>query len=162
MLDETDLRILGLLERDARMSNAALAAAVGLTASSVFERVKKLEKRGVIKGYVAVVDPVAVGLPITAFIRAAIGASKEAGYADSKNSVDRVCLEEPGILECHHVAGEDCYILKVRVESPRELERLIERIRSDTAVQRSVTSIVLSTAKEGSAVAPARAEESAV
>ncbi len=162
MLDEIDLRILELLERDARLSNAALAAAVGLSASSVFERVKKLERQGVIKGHVAVVDPVAVGKPITAFIRAAIGASKEAGYADSKNNVSRVCLEEPGILECHHVAGEDCYILKVRVAGPRELERLIERLRSDTDAQRSVTSIVLSTVKEGSAIAPARTEDSAV
>lgn len=158
MLDEIDLKILGLLERDARLSNAALAAAVGLTASSVFERVKKLEKRGVIQGYVAVVDPAAVGRPITAFIRFMIGTTKEGDYTESKGGFDRICLEEPEILECHHVAGEDCYILKVRVASPRELERLIERLRNDTGVQRSTTSIVLSTVKEGSAVVPMSTE----
>jgi Lrp/AsnC family leucine-responsive transcriptional regulator len=152
MLDGTDMKILGLLERDARMSNGALAEAVGLTASSVYERVKKLEKRGVIKGYVAVVDPAAVGKPIAAFIRISIGASKQAGYHDSKNSVSRICLEEPEILECHHVAGEDCYVLKVRVSDPPKLERLIERIRSDNEIQRSVTSIVLSTVKESSSI----------
>ena len=155
MLDEIDLKILALLEKDARMSNNALAEAVGLTASSVHERVKKMEKRGVIKGYVAVVDPTAVGRPITAFIRITMGGSRDSGYHYAKQAVDEICRRSPDILECHHVAGEDCYILKVRTGSPESLENLLELVRSDNEVQRSVTSIVLSTPKETTAVVPA-------
>ncbi len=155
MLDSVDLRILSLLEKDARLSNAALAEAVGLTASSVHERVKKLETHGAIKGYVAIVDPAAVGKRITAFIRLTVGSSRGAGYQDARQGVDGICRDDADILECHHVAGEDCYILKVRTDSPQGLERLLERIRSDSDVQRSVTAIVLSTAKETMAVVPA-------
>ena len=156
-LDDVDLKILSMLEKDARLSNAALAEAVGLTASSVHERVKKLENRGVIKGYVAVVDPAAVGRQITAFIRLTVGTSRGAGYHDARQGVAGICHERSEILECHHVAGEDCYILKVRTGSPQELEQLLEVIRSDNDVQRSVTAIVLSTAKETTAVVPAPA-----
>ena len=79
MLDPIDLKILALLEKDARLSNQAIGEAVGLTSSSVFERVKKLEKKGVIRGYTAMIDPAAVGRPITAFIRLMIGSSRTGG-----------------------------------------------------------------------------------
>jgi len=150
MLDATDMKILSLLEKDARLSNQALGEAVGLTSSSVFERVKKLEKKGVIRGYAALVDPAAVGRPITAFIRLMVGSARAPhGVADD-------CRAETEILECHHVAGEDCYILKVRTDSPQGLERLVERLRMETDVQRSVTAIVFSTAKESLAVVPSQ------
>jgi Lrp/AsnC family leucine-responsive transcriptional regulator len=150
MLDPVDLKILALLEKDARLSNQAIGEAVGLTSSSVFERVKKLEKKGVIRGYAAVIDPAAVGRPITAFIRLMVGAQRGA------RSVADMCRGEPEVMECHHVAGEDCYILKVRTDSPQGLEKLLERLRSDSEVQRSVTAIVFSTAKESAAVVPAQ------
>jgi Lrp/AsnC family leucine-responsive transcriptional regulator len=67
----------------------------------------------------------------------------------------QVCLAEPDVLECHGVAGEDCYVLKVRVASPKELEKLIEKIRCHSNVSASTTNIVLSTFKEGSLVIPA-------
>lgn len=148
MMDPTDLKILALLEKDARMSNQAIGEAVGLTSSSVFERVKKLEKKGVIRGYSAVVDPVAVGRPIAAFIRLVVGASR------GLRTVADICRGEPEIQECHHVAGEDCYILKVRTGTPQGLERLVERLRNESEVQRSVTAIVFSTVKESTAVVP--------
>ncbi len=150
MLDPIDMKILGLLEKDARLSNQAIGEAVGLTASSVFERVKKLEKKGVIRGYTALIDPAAVGRPIAAFIRLMVGSAR------GPSSVADICRAEPEILECHHVAGEDCYILKVRAESPQGLERLVERLRRESEVQRSVTAIVFSTAKESTAVVPAQ------
>jgi Lrp/AsnC family leucine-responsive transcriptional regulator len=156
MIDEVDQKILMLLQQDARLSNAAIAAGVGLTASTVHERVKKLEKRGVIKGYTAVVDAEALGKPIVAFIRITLGVSTES-YLALKQSVTEVCLAEPDVLECHGVAGEDCYILKVRAATPKDLERLIERIRCQAAVSRSITSIVLSTFKESSMVIPVSA-----
>ena len=153
MIDDIDRQILRRLQEDARLSNAALAQEVGLTVSTVHERVKKLEKKGIIKGYVAVVDAEAVGKPITAFIRLSVGTASES-YLESKTSVMNVCLAEPDILECHGVAGEDCYLLKVRTASPKALEKLIERIRCKAPVARSVTSIVLTTFKENSMITP--------
>src|SRR5688572_22179811 len=120
MIDEIDRQIIALLQEDARLSNAALADKVGLTSSTVHERVKKLERKGVIKGYMAVVDPALLGKTITAFIRLTVGVTAQ-GYLESKNGVMEVCLSEPDILECHGVAGEDCYILKARVANPQEL-----------------------------------------
>jgi Lrp/AsnC family leucine-responsive transcriptional regulator len=153
MNDDIDCQILTLLQENGRLSNAALAEQVGLTVSTVHERVKKLEKKGLIKGYVAVVDAEGVGKPITAFIRLLVGTTSE-GYVESKQSVMKACLAEPDVLECHGVAGEDCYILKVVAASPTDLEKLVERIRSKAPVSRSVTSIVLSTFKESSLIYP--------
>ncbi len=157
MIDEIDQKILMLLQEDARQSNAALAEKVGLTASTVHERVKKLERKGIIKGYVAVVNPEPLGKPITAFIRLSVG-TMPGNYVESKNSVIDICRSEPDVLEGHGVAGEDCYVLKVRVTSPRALEQLIEKIRCEANVVSSTTSIVLSTFKEGSLVMPAALE----
>ena len=153
MLDEIDRKIVELLQKDARLSNAAIAERVGLTSSTVYDRVKKLERKGVIKGYVAVVDAEQLGKPITAFVRLSVGASS-GSYVDSKNSVMEVCQAEPDVLEGHGVAGEDCYILKVRAASPRDLETLIEHIRMSSLVSRSTTNVVLSTFKESTMVVP--------
>jgi Lrp/AsnC family transcriptional regulator, leucine-responsive regulatory protein len=153
MIDEIDRQIITLLQEDARLSNAALADRVGLTSSTVHERVKKMERKGIIKGYMAVVDPALLGKTITAFIRLTVGVTTQ-GYIESKNGIMEVCLSEPDILECHGVAGEDCYILKARVANPQELERLIERIRMKSQVARTITSIVLSTFKETTAIEP--------
>jgi Lrp/AsnC family leucine-responsive transcriptional regulator len=150
MLDPIDLKILAMLEKDARLSNQAIGEEVGLTSSSVFERVKKLEKKGVIRGYTAVIDPAVVGRPITAFIRLMVGAQR------GTRTVAEACRGEPEVLECHHVAGEDCYILKARTDTPQGLERLVERLRAESEVQRSVTAIVFSTAKESTAVVPSQ------
>lgn len=153
MIDEIDRQIILLIQENARLSNSALAKAVGLTTSSVYERIKKLEKKKIIKGYTTVVDADALGKPIIAFIRLIVGAAAE-GYIESKNSLVDICQAEPDVLECHNVAGEDCYILKVRVAGPRDLEALIERIRSQVQISRSITHIVLSTLKESSKVIP--------
>ncbi|MBN2102600.1 Lrp/AsnC family transcriptional regulator [bacterium] len=153
MIDKIDSQIIALLQTDARLSNAALAEKVGLTTSTVHERVKKLEKKGIIRGYVAVVNAEALGKPIIAFIRLSVG-SVSADYLESKNSVLSICQDEPDVLECHTVAGEDCYILKVRATSPAHLENLIERIRCNARVSRTTTNIVLSTLKETTRVMP--------
>jgi Lrp/AsnC family leucine-responsive transcriptional regulator len=154
MIDEVDRQILTLLQQDARMSNAAIAEKVGSTSSTVYDRVKKMERKGIIKGYVAIVDHELVNKPITAFIRLSVGASA-ANYLDSKDRIRNICEADPDVLECHGVAGEDCYVLKARASSPHELEKLIETIRSNANVSRSTTSIVLSTMKETTAVVPA-------
>ena len=157
MIDQIDRQIVSLLQTDARLSNTALAEKVGLTTSTVHERVKKLEKKGIIKGYVAVVDAEALGKPIMAFIRLTVG-SASTDYLESKNSVVSICQAEPDVLECHAVAGEDCYILKVRAPSPGDLEKLIERIRCNAQVSRTTTSIVLSTPKETTQVMPVKGD----
>lgn len=155
MIDEIDRQIVMLLQDDARLSNSALAEAVGLTISTVHERVKKLEKKGIIKGYVAIVDAEALGKPIMAFIRLVVAATS-GNYLESKDSIMSVCLAEPDVLEFHNVAGEDCFILKVRAASPKALEKLIERIRghAHAHISSSITTIVLSTFKDSSKIVP--------
>ena len=148
MIDEIDARILDLLQMDGRLSNAAIAEQVGLTTSTVFERIKKLEKKEIIQRYVAVVDPQKLGKPITAFVRLVIGTAPGEDYAACKQDFVAKCQAEPDILECHSVAGEECYLLKVRVASTGDLEKLLERLRTYTLVAKSTSSIVMSTFKE--------------
>jgi Lrp/AsnC family transcriptional regulator, leucine-responsive regulatory protein len=154
MIDATDRKILDLLQTDGRMSNAEMAEAVGLTVSSVHERVKKLERKGIIKGYVAVVDPDKLGKSVLAFVRLTVPSHEAA-----KEGIQSLCSNEIDILECHNVAGEDCFILKVRAAGPKQLEKLLSSIRGNADAGRSVTNIVLSTYKESSRVTPAPAEE---
>jgi Lrp/AsnC family leucine-responsive transcriptional regulator len=142
VLDEIDRKILDLLQRDARMTNAAIAAQVGLTAPSVFERIRKLEQRGVIRGYKAILDAAAVGRQLTAFTRLTVT------YDDRYTAGVEAISRDPDVLECYHVAGEDCLIVKTKVASPADLEGLLKRIRSRITVQRSVTMIALAVIKE--------------
>lgn len=156
MLDKIDLQIVLLLQENSKLSNAALSEKLGLKASTVYERVRKLEKKGVIKGYVALVDAEAIGKPILAFVRLMVGAT--ADFSKSKQTIGEICSREPDVLECHALAGEDDYLLKVRSANTKELEVLIGRIRSNTNVSTSVTTIVLSSFKETQKLAPADSE----
>lgn len=142
-MDTTDLKILQLLQQNARMTNAEIAAEVQLTASSVYERVRKLQDQGVIRRFTIEVDPAALGKPLTAFIRLTVA------YDDRQAAGVAALRGDPDVLECYSVAGEDCYILKTRVGSPGELEALIYRLRARFTVLRSVTMIALSAIKEG-------------
>ena len=154
MVDEIDRKILDLLQSNAKLSNAELAESVGLTMSSVHERVKKLERKGVIKGYVAVVDAEKIGKPLLAFTRLTVN-----NHEGPLVSVRELCEKEPDILECHNVAGEDCYIIKLRAAGPKELERLLVAIKGSAESGRSVTNIVLSSVKESHKVNPAPEEQ---
>ncbi len=137
------------------MTNAQVAEAVGLTAPSVFERVRKLEQRGVIRGYTIRVDPAALDRTLTAFVRLTVA------YDEKHPRAAQVLRDDPDVLECYSVAGEDCYILKTRVDSPAALEALINRIRGQMTVQRSVTMIALSAIKEGGPLSAGRPEAEA-
>jgi Lrp/AsnC family leucine-responsive transcriptional regulator len=141
-LDDIDRKILDLLQRDARLTNAAIGAAVGLTAPSVFERIRKLEARGVIRGYTAQVDPAALGKSLTAFIRLT------AGYDEKHDPGMLAISRDPDVLEIYNVAGEDCFLIKTVVASPDQLQALINRIRTQITVLRSVTMIVMTALKE--------------
>lgn len=152
MLDKTDRKIIEILQEDSRLSNAALAEKVGLKASTLYERVKKLERNGYIKGYQALVDPELLGKPILAFVKLVVGFTPD--FSKSKLTISEVCNREPDVLECHSLAGEDDYLLKVRVANTKELEKLIGRIRSQADVSNSVSTIVLSSFKDISTITP--------
>jgi Lrp/AsnC family leucine-responsive transcriptional regulator len=148
-LDRIDHHILSLLRTDGRMSHAAIAKQVGLSGPAVHERVRKLELSGVIAGYTAVIDPERVGLPHVAFCQVTLAGGNE--FAMDEPIVARIC-EEPGVLEFHRVAGEDCYLVKIRTSTSKELEQVLRRIRSIRGVDRTRTTIVLSTEHEQASV----------
>jgi Lrp/AsnC family leucine-responsive transcriptional regulator len=136
-----DLQILRLLAADGRMSYTDLGKATGLSTSAVHQRVRRLEKRGVIKGYAAVLDTDALGLPLTAFI--SIKPTDPSAPDDAPERLAGV----PEIEACHSVAGDENYILKVRVSTPGEIETLLATIRAKASVS-TRTTIVLSTPYE--------------
>lgn len=140
-MEEIDRKILSLLSRDGRMSFTDLARETGLSVSATHQRVRRLERRGVIKGYSAVIDPADAGLPLTAFV-----SIKPFDPAAPDDAPDRLS-HLSAIEACHSVAGEESYILKVRVASPVGLERLLHEIRTAANVS-TRTTIVLSTAYE--------------
>jgi Lrp/AsnC family leucine-responsive transcriptional regulator len=142
VLDERDLAIVAALQEDARATYADVGARVGLSASAVHDRVRKLERQGVVRGYRAVIDPEAIGLFVTALI--------EASPLDPKQPDD---LPErvrafPEVEDCLSVAGEANYVLKVRTKTTGELEDLIRRLRENGGVT-TKTTIALSIPFEG-------------
>ncbi len=136
--------IISMLARDGRMSFTELAKVTGLSVSAAQQRVRRLEQRGVIKGYAALVDPDQAGLPLTAFI-----SIKPFDAAAADDAPERLA-HLPAIEACHSVAGEESYILKVRVASPVALEDLLQQIRAAANVS-TRTTIVLSTPFENRA-----------
>lgn len=142
-LDDIDRRILALLQGDGRASYSALAAEVGLAVSSAKERVRKLQDRGIIDGFRAILSPAALGLDLLAYVFV--------GWTDPDTEepfLARVA-DEPAILECHHVTGSWNYLLKVRTRTTRDLESFLGGIvKRVPGVQRTETLIVLSSRKE--------------
>ena len=142
MLDAKDLEIVGALQDDARATYADVAARVGMSASAVHDRVRKLERSGVVRRYSAVVDPEALGLFVTALI-----AASPLDPSQPDDLPQRV-REFPEVEDCYSVAGEANYILKVRTTTTGALEDLIRRIREKGNVQ-TRTTIALSIPFEG-------------
>jgi Lrp/AsnC family leucine-responsive transcriptional regulator len=143
-VEEIDRQILVLLAEDGRMSFTDLARETGLSVSAVHQRVRRLQKRGVIRGFSAQLDPDEIGLPMTAFI-----SIKPIDPAAPDDAPERLA-HLTAIEACHSVAGEENYILKVRVSSPSALEELLQQIRSSAHVN-TRTTVVLSTPYEGRA-----------
>ena len=141
-MEETDRAILSALAGDGRLSYTDLAEKVGLSVSAAHQRVRRLEQRGVIKGYAARVDYEAIGLPMTAFV--AIRPLDSAAPDDAPQRLAGL----PEVESCYSVAGEDFYLLLVRVRSPGDLERLLQEIRTKANVT-TRTTVVLSTPYEG-------------
>jgi Lrp/AsnC family leucine-responsive transcriptional regulator len=142
-LDDCDLSILTLLQRNARISNAEIARQVGLAASAVFQRVRKLEEQGVISGYHALLDPHALGENLVAFV---LVRTSEGARADA-TARQLSAIEE--VAEVHRVVGDDCFFLKVRVADTDALGTLLDaKIRRLPTVSSTRTTIVLSTTKD--------------
>jgi Lrp/AsnC family leucine-responsive transcriptional regulator len=133
MLDARDLDIVAALQDDARATYADVGGRVGLSASAVHDRVRKLEQQGVIRGYSAVVDPESLGLFVTALI-----AASPLDPRQPDDLPERVA-EFPEVEDCLSVAGETNYVLKVRTRTTAELEELIRRLREKASVATRTT-----------------------
>ena len=144
-LDSIDIRILDILQRDGRASHSAIAEEVGLTQPSVHERVKKLEQRRVIKGYTALLNPEAFGLGVLAFISVRFSGYKTKDVASALD-------ELPHVMEAHHVAGEDCLLVKVRCRAPADLEQVLDKIWNSGPISGTKTTITVTSYKETSAI----------
>jgi Lrp/AsnC family leucine-responsive transcriptional regulator len=143
MLDEIDSEILKILQNSARTSNAEIARHLGMAPSAILERIRKLEARGVIAGYETRVDPKALDLELLAFVF--VRASELLGELPTGKALSEI----PEVLEVHHVAGEDCYLAKVRAQGTDHLGRLLRnRFGSIPTVTSTRTTIVLGTVKE--------------
>ena len=142
-LDDVDLKILTLLQPNSYLSNLELAKKVGMAPSAVLERVKKLEQRGIITGYPTRINPEALNLNLLAFIF--IKSSEGPGNV----TVAKQLAKFPEILELHHIAGEDCYIAKVRAKDPLSLVQFMrEKFSKVKGIINTKTTIVLQTVKE--------------
>lgn len=143
LLDATDLQILDILQQGARTNNADIARQVGMAPSAVLERVRKLEKRGVIQGYAARLEPSCLGLGLLAFVLVRTQESM------SEMSTGLALANVVGVQEVHHVAGEDCYLIKVRAANPEALGLLLRQDLGNIPTVISTRSIiVLETVKE--------------
>jgi len=140
-VEETDRQILLLLAEDGRMSFTDLAKATGLSVSAVHQRVRRLQQRGVLQSFTTVIHPEEVGLPVTAFV-----SIKPIDPSAPDDAPERL-RGLRAIEACHSVAGDESYILKVRVAGPAELETLLQEIRAAAGVS-TRTTVVLSTPYE--------------
>jgi Lrp/AsnC family leucine-responsive transcriptional regulator len=144
MIGDIDIKILNIIQNDARISNAEIARQVGLAPSAVLERVRKLEERGVIQGYAAEIDANQVGYGLTAFVFVRTSFCGTIGEA---------LAEIPEVLEVHDVAGEDCYLLKVRAKNTDELGQFFrEKLKMLPEIISTRTTVVLQTIKETTAL----------
>src|SRR5215467_5154381 len=150
MLDDIDLKILDLLLQDGRIAHTAIGKETELSGPSVYARIQRMEREGIIKGYTALLAPEKVERGLAAFVRV----RTQTPEYDS-GLFERFVQEEEQILECHDVDGEDCYILKVRTASTQSLQKLLMTIRSFPGITRTVTTIALETLKEEGTVRPA-------
>ncbi len=145
IFDEIDEKILNALTKDARTSNAELARQIGMAPSAILERVRKLEERGVVEGYAPRINPRALGLRLLAFVFVrtdeGVGALTTASHL----------AKAPEVQEVHHVAGEDCLLVKLRARDTDDLSRILKEVFGPMKSIRSTrTTIVLETIKETS------------
>lgn len=144
--DSIDEQILTMMQENGRVAQAEMARAVGLAPSAVLERMRKLESKGVVRGFTAVLDPRAVDLGQLAFV-----AVRVSGTGEQEENAGARLAAVAEVLEVHHVAGEDCYLLKVRTRDAQHLGTLLrQRLGRIPGVVSTRTTVVLETVKETS------------
>lgn len=141
-IDRIDARIIEILQADGRRPYAEIGAEVGISGPSAHERVKKLEARGIIRGYGALLDPAAVGYGIVAFT----WVTQAPGTVATDLTDD--FAEIPELEECHHITGEADYLVKIRARDTRDLERILHLVQSTRHVFSTETDVVFSTSFE--------------
>lgn len=142
-IDGIDVKILNIIQDNGRVSNAEIARKVLLAPSAVLERVRKLEESGAIRGYCALLDPKALGQKMLAFI------AVQSAELPGEDRIARSLARMPEILEVHHVAGEDCFLVKLRARDAEHLGELLKKkIGRIPGVRSTRTTIVLGTEKE--------------
>jgi Lrp/AsnC family leucine-responsive transcriptional regulator len=133
--DHRNIELLRLLRDDPRLSTSELARRVGMSAPAVRERILRLEDTGIIRGYRLELDPAALGYPVAAFVRVRPAPGQLPRLAELARSI-------PEVVECHRVTGEDCFVLKVHLQSIDELDKVLDRL---LAYGQTTTSIIQST-----------------
>lgn len=147
-MDSYDSKILQLLSQNARMKWADLAASIGLSAPAAAERVSRLMDQGVIKHFSTIVDPESVGCDLAAFV--AVSLERPEHREKFLGLIEKL----PEVQECHHIAGDDDYLLKVRCRNTKDLDRVVSHeIKSLPGIIRTKTTIVMDTIKESTEVA---------
>ena len=153
-MDATDATILSLLLRDGREAWARIGERVGLTGPAVAERVRRLEHEGVIRGYAALLAPEPVGFPLAAFVSVTLETPHH------RRAFLARMASLPEVQECHHVTGDDDYLLKVRCRDPADLDRLLTaQLKGGPGVVRTRTVVVLRSEKESVGFPPLEARE---
>ncbi len=143
MIDDIDRQILMILQQNARTSNAEIARQIDMAPSAVLERIRRLEAKGVIQGYEARINPEALGLGLLSFV---FVRSSDMS-TDTKTASALAAI--PEVQEVHHIAGEDCFVLKVRSRDAKSLGRLLrERVGAINTVHSTRTTVVLETMRE--------------
>jgi Lrp/AsnC family leucine-responsive transcriptional regulator len=142
-MDAIDLAILSLIQNDARIARSSVGAKLGLPASAVHARIRRLERDGTIRGYLTSINPVSVQQTLLAFV----WITNNSSGTDETAFEESVC-EEPSVLECHIVSGENTHMLKIRTDTLASLLELLARLRAFPGVARTVTAISFCTIKD--------------
>jgi len=151
MIDSIDVQILDILQKDGRIQRNRIAEKVGLTIPAVSERMRKLEKKGIIAGYHAKVNNAAIGKDVTAFVFVMTSPSKK------HDDFIKKAREENDVIECHSITGEGSHLLKIQTENTSTLEGLLSEIQLWPGVLQTRTYIVLSSYKDFSSLKPSKA-----
>lgn len=148
-LDEVDFRILDILQHEGKITNLELAKRVGLTPAPTLARVHKLEETGYIKRYVALVDHIMLNKPVTTFVSVILESHRKKTTIDFVKAVQKL----PEVLECHHIAGDEDFLLKVVAESPGDYEEFVlEKLTKIGGIEKVKTIFVLSSPKQETAI----------
>lgn len=144
-MDNIDKKILELLQGNGRITNAELAKKIGVSPPTVLERVRKLEKRGVIEKYITLINPQMVGRGTTAFVAVSLSQHKDKAIESFRQAILRI----PEVLECYHITGEEDYLLKVCIQDiPAYRNFLMEKLTKIPGISKIKTSFVLSPLKK--------------